>query len=80
MDELAAFRAGLEALFSKMDAQGLSDASRDRLRVAVEHTRSQGPKETAPALTGQLQGFHDRLVGYLDDADQELTPEEVQWP
>jgi hypothetical protein len=78
MDDLAAFRAGLEAVFRNMDEQGLSDAARDRIRVAVEHTRKREPKETAPLLTGQLQGFHDRIVGYLEDADKEFPPEQVQ--
>jgi hypothetical protein len=76
-DELEPFRLGLLNVFRNMDEQGLSNASRDRLRMAFDHSRKHGPAHEAPMLTGQLQGFHDRIVSFMKGADRERSTDQV---
>jgi hypothetical protein len=58
-----------------MQKQHLSHTDKDRLRLAFDHAR--GKADRAPAMTDELRLFYDRLMAYFNDADRELSPEQV---
>jgi hypothetical protein len=76
-EELEGFRLGLLAVFRNIDDQDLSVAERDRLRMAFDHARKGDSDREAPQLSPELQGFHERIIGFLSAADLELSPEQV---